>query len=83
MAVTECIPTLPQCPIFTKRLLLLMPRQSGRLGIRPKGQTGGRFASGKGLQDALITEPTILFQIDEIDGMLQSINKARDARLTI
>ncbi len=44
------------------------------------GQIGGRFASGEGLQDALITEPTILFQTDEIDGMLQSINKARDAR---
>jgi hypothetical protein len=44
------------------------------------GQIGGRFASGEGLQDALYTEPTMLFQTDEIDGMLQSINKARDAR---
>jgi hypothetical protein len=44
------------------------------------GQIGGRFASGEGLQDALFTEPTMLFQTDEIDGMLQSINKARDAR---
>ncbi len=44
------------------------------------GQLGGRFASGEGLQDALFTEPTMLFQTDEIDGMLQSINKARDAR---
>ena len=43
-------------------------------------QLGGRFASGEGLQDALFTEPTMLFQTDEIDGMLQSINKARDAR---
>ncbi len=44
------------------------------------GQIGGRFASGEGLQDALFTEPSMLFQTDEIDGMLQSINKARDAR---
>jgi len=44
------------------------------------GHIGGRFASGEGLQDALFTEPAMLFQTDEIDGMLQSINKARDAR---
>jgi len=44
------------------------------------GQIGGRFASGEGIQDALIAEPCMLFQTDEIDGMLQSINKARDAR---
>ena len=41
---------------------------------------GGRFASGEGLQDSLFLEPCMLFQTDEIDGMLQSINKARDAR---
>jgi hypothetical protein len=41
---------------------------------------GGRFASGEGVQDALFTEPSMLFQTDEIDGMLQSINKAKDAR---
>lgn len=44
------------------------------------GQIGGRFASGEGIQDALVTEPCMCFQTDEIDGMLQSINKARDAR---
>jgi len=44
------------------------------------GQIGGRFASGEGIQDALLTEPCMVFQTDEIDGMLQSINKARDAR---
>ena len=43
-------------------------------------QIGGRFASGEGIQDALHSEPCMLFQTDEIDGMLQSINKARDAR---
>jgi hypothetical protein len=41
---------------------------------------GDRFASGEGLQDALFVTPAMLFQTDEIDGMLQSINKAKDAR---
>ncbi len=41
---------------------------------------GERFASGEGIQDALFKQPGMLFQTDEIDGMLQSINKARDAR---
>lgn len=44
------------------------------------GHLGGRFASGEGVQDALFVEPCMLFQTDEIDGMLQSINKSRDAR---
>jgi hypothetical protein len=41
---------------------------------------GDRFASGEGLQDALFVNPASLFQTDEIDGLLQSINKAQDAR---
>jgi len=41
---------------------------------------GGRFASGEGIQDVLFLQPCMLFQTDEIDGMLQSINKAKDAR---
>lgn len=41
---------------------------------------GERFASGEGVQDALFGKPCMLFQTDEIDGMLQSINKAKDAR---
>jgi hypothetical protein len=44
------------------------------------GHVGGQFASGEGIQDALFGEPCMLFQTDEIDVMLQSINKARDAR---
>jgi len=44
------------------------------------GQLGGRFASGEGIEDALFVEPSKLFQTDEIDGILQSINKAKDAR---
>lgn len=41
---------------------------------------GERFASGEGIQDALFITPSMLFQTDEIDGLLQSINKSGDAR---
>jgi hypothetical protein len=41
---------------------------------------GEKFASGEGIQDALFLSPAMLFQTDEIDGLLQSINRARDAR---
>lgn len=41
---------------------------------------GERFASGEGVQDALFVTPCMLFQTDEIDGMLQAINKSKDAR---
>jgi hypothetical protein len=43
-------------------------------------RVGDRFASGEGLQDSLFVNPAMLFQTDEIDGLLQSINKAQDAR---
>jgi hypothetical protein len=39
-----------------------------------------RFASGEGIQDALFVTPTMLFQTDEVDAILQSINRAGDAR---
>ena len=41
---------------------------------------GDKFASGEGIQDAMFVTPAMLFQTDEIDGMLQSMNKAKDAR---
>jgi len=41
---------------------------------------GGRFVSGEGLQDALVLTPAMLFQTDEIDGMVNSITKSKDAR---
>lgn len=41
---------------------------------------GERFASGEGIQDSLFMTESMVFQTDEIDGLLQSINKARDAR---
>ncbi len=44
------------------------------------GALGEKFASGEAIQDALNLTPCMLFQTDEIDGMLQSINRAKDAR---
>ncbi|TET32867.1 MAG: DUF3987 domain-containing protein [Planctomycetota bacterium] len=49
-------------------------------GIGLSDSLGERFASGEGIQDALFGKPCMLFQTDEIDGMLQTINKAKDAR---
>lgn len=44
------------------------------------GMFGAAFASGEGIQDAIAKQPAMLFQTDEIDGMLQSVAKAKDAR---
>ncbi len=59
------------------------PRQINKLILNEAGlasQLGESFASGEGIQDALFTTSNMLYQTDEIDGMLQSINKAKDAR---
>ena len=42
---------------------------------------GDKFASGEGLQDAMYQSPCMLFQNDEVDGMLLSLNKSRDGHL--
>lgn len=44
------------------------------------GSLGDRFSSGEGLQDSLHRSPCLLYQSDEVDTMLQSINKAKDSR---
>lgn len=41
---------------------------------------GESLASGEGLEDGLERTPCLLLQTDEIDSLLQSINKSRDAR---
>ncbi len=59
------------------------PRKVNTRIVHAIGQAaclGERFASGEGVQDALFVTPNMLFQTDEIDGMLQSINKSKDAR---
>jgi hypothetical protein len=48
--------------------------------IGAAGSLGERFSSGEGIQDALYLSPSMLFQTDEIDGMLQSMSKSRDGR---
>ncbi|MCG8524430.1 MAG: bifunctional DNA primase/polymerase [Pseudomonadales bacterium] len=41
---------------------------------------GERFASGEGIQDALYQTPSMLFQTDEIDSLLQAINKSQNGQ---
>lgn len=48
--------------------------------IGDAGTIGDAFASGEGLQDALFISPSMLFQTDEIDGILRSISTSKDAR---
>ena len=48
--------------------------------IGASASLGERFSSGEGIQDALHVSPCMLFQTDEIDGMLQSMSKSRDGR---
>lgn len=44
------------------------------------GQIGDAFASGEGIEDAMMLNKAMLFQTDEIDGLFNSINKAKDGR---
>jgi hypothetical protein len=41
---------------------------------------GDTFASGEGIEDRLFVQPAVLFQTDEIDGLMTKINLGRDAR---
>ncbi|MFO8013983.1 MAG: DUF3987 domain-containing protein, partial [Phycisphaerae bacterium] len=41
---------------------------------------GDKFASGEGIQDALVRSPAMLFQNDEMDGVLRQINADRENR---
>jgi len=41
---------------------------------------GDGFASGEGIEDRLFLTPSVLFQTDEIDGLMNAINQAADAR---
>lgn len=41
---------------------------------------GDTFASGEGIEDRLFAKPAVLFQTDEIDGLMTKINQAKDAR---
>ena len=41
---------------------------------------GDTFASGEGIEDRIFTHPAVLFQTDEIDGLMTKINLGKDAR---
>jgi hypothetical protein len=41
---------------------------------------GNSFASGEGIEDRLFVQPAVLYQVDEIDGLLLRVSQARDAR---
>ena len=41
---------------------------------------GNSFASGEGIEDRLFIQPAVLYQVDEIDGLLLRVSQARDAR---
>lgn len=53
-------------------------RIAHRVGLA--GALGDRFASGEGIQDSLFLEPSMLFQTDEFDGLLQAVARAQDGR---
>ncbi|MEN6386020.1 MAG: DUF3987 domain-containing protein [Phycisphaerales bacterium] len=42
--------------------------------------TGDTFASGEGIEDKLFCQPSMLFQTDEIDTIINQINKGKDGR---
>ena len=44
------------------------------------GTLGDKFASGEGIQDALVRSNAMLFQNDEMDGVLRQINLDRENR---
>ncbi len=41
---------------------------------------GDTFASGEGLEDRMFVTPAVLFQNDEIDGLVTAISKGREVR---
>ena len=44
------------------------------------GAIGDKFASGEGIQDALVRSHAMLFQNDEMDGVLRQINLDHESR---
>ena len=41
---------------------------------------GDTFASGEGIEDRMFVHPAMLFQTDEVDGLMTAIHKGRDVR---
>jgi hypothetical protein len=59
------------------------PRKVNQKVLFEAGATdslGDTFASGEGIEDRLFVHPSVLFQTDEIDGLMAKINLGKDAR---
>jgi hypothetical protein len=59
------------------------PRKVNQKVLLEAGLTeclGDTFASGEGIEDRLFLHPSVLFQTDEIDGLMSKINLGKDAR---
>jgi hypothetical protein len=59
------------------------PRKVNQKILLEAGMTeclGDTFASGEGIEDRLFLHPAVLFQTDEIDGLMAKINLGKDAR---
>jgi hypothetical protein len=59
------------------------PRKVNQKVLLEAGLTeslGDTFASGEGIEDRLFLHPSVLFQTDEIDGLMTKINLGKDAR---
>lgn len=59
------------------------PRKVNQKVLLEAGLTeslGDIFASGEGIEDRLFLHPSVLFQTDEIDGLMTKINLGKDAR---
>jgi hypothetical protein len=59
------------------------PRKVNQKILLEAGATdslGDTFASGEGIEDRLFVHPSVLFQTDEIDGLMAKINLGKDAR---
>lgn len=49
-------------------------------GVGGEAAIGDSMVSSAGIEDALAVQPAMLYQTDEIDGLLAAINTARDER---
>jgi hypothetical protein len=59
------------------------PRKVNQRVLLEAGLTnsiGDTFASGEGIEDRLHVNPTVLFQTDEMDGLVMAINSGQDPR---
>ncbi len=74
-------PNLYLCCLANSGVGKNAPRELNQRIVRAVGDSkwvAGRIGSAEGLEDRVAETAVALFQTDEIDGMLQSINKSKD-----